>query len=479
MHPTAGGERPPSLRLIYLFNMDFNLDVGYRSGIIEATPDSTLLGSMRFLFEGSVVKRVVFCLSMAMIGPTLAAETLTPEQQLGKKLYEDVNLSLHRNQSCATCHGLTPASGTVATPGFVDPVNVATGTPVSAGSVPGKSGTLNTPSAGYAGFSPAFHWDEEEKHFVGGQFWNGRAATLVEQAKLPLLNPVEMAMPSNWAVVSRLKQDPEYRRHFAEVYGLDLARVPERERAPAGLKPPAGVAEVYDRMARAIAAFERSRVFNRFTSKFDFYLAGKTGLTELERQGLKLFEDEKSNCAECHPSKPVSTLAGRRMPPLFTDFTYDNLGLPRNVNIPGNPKPDPGLAGHPQLAGKPAAKTERGKHKVMGLRNIAITAPYGHNGVFRTLEEIVHFYNTRDTKPDVCRDNNDPGFGKTCWPAPEVRDNLNTEELGDLKLSPQEEASLVAFMKTLTDGYPDWGNDPKVPPGTPPPFDAVVPPTPP
>jgi cytochrome c peroxidase len=168
---------------------------------------------------------------------------------------------------------------------------------------------------------------------------------------------------------------------------------------------------------------------------------------------------------------------GRRRPPLFTDFTYDNLGLPRNVNIPGNPKPNPGLAGHPQLAGKPAAEKERGKHKVMSLRNIAITAPYGHNGVFRTLEQIVHFYNTRDTKPKVCRDNNDPGFGKTCWPAPEVRDNLNTEELGNLKLSPDEEAALVAFMKTLTDGYPDWGNDPKVPPGTPSPFaDMVSPP---
>jgi cytochrome c peroxidase len=88
---------------------------------------------------------------------------------------------------------------------------------------------------------------------------------------------------------------------------------------------------------------------------------------------------------------------GRKRPPLFTDFTYDNLGLPRNLNIPGNPEPDPGLAGHPQLAGKPAAANERGKHKVMGLRNIAITAPYGHNGVFRTLEEITHFYNTRDT----------------------------------------------------------------------------------
>ncbi|MCK7513732.1 MAG: hypothetical protein MZV70_63450 [Desulfobacterales bacterium] len=114
---------------------------------------------------------------------------------------------------------------------------------------------------------------------------------------------------------------------------------------------------------------------------------------------------------------------------MFTDFTYDNLGLPRNVNIPGNPPPDPGLAAHPQIAGTPMAAGERGKHKVMGLRNIAVTAPYGHNGVFRTLEEIVHFYNTRDTKPVVCTDNTDPRFAKTCWPAPEIGENVNTDEL--------------------------------------------------
>jgi cytochrome c peroxidase len=413
---------------------------------------------------------------LLMIMPLAAAGPLTPEQELGKKLYEDVNLSLHRNQSCATCHSLAPSPGTVATPGFVDPVNVASGTPVSAGSVAGKTGALNTPSAGYAAFSPAFHWDKEEQLYVGGQFWNGRAATLAEQARGPILNPVEMAMPSEWAAVTRLKQDPEYRRRFREVYRLELAQIPDNEHATARNKAPAAVVAAYARMAQAIAAFESSPVFNRFTSKFDYYLAGKTTLTAQERQGLKLFEEDKSKCSACHTIESTVGADGRKRPPLFTDFTYDNLGLPRNVNIPGNPKPDPGLAGHPLLAGKPAAAGERGKHKVMGLRNIAITPPYGHNGVFRTLEQITHFYNTRDTKPGVCRDNNDPGFGKTCWPAPEVRDNMNTEELGNLELSPDEEAALVAFMKTLTDGYPDWGNDPKVPPGTPSPFADMVPP---
>jgi len=419
-------------------------------------------------------KLLALTLLLSWPGSGSAADTLTPEQRLGKQLFEDTSLSLHRNQACVTCHSLTAVPGTAPTPGFVDPVNVASGSAVSAGSAAGRFGRLNTPTTGYAAFSPPFRWDETEKHYVGGQFWNGRAATLAEQAKEPILDPAEMAMPSAWAVITRLRQNPEYVKQFATVYGLDLNTLAARENAPASAAPPAGVVTAYDRAAQAIAAFERSRTFNRFTSKYDFVLAGKTRLNRLERQGLELFDSEKSKCADCHPSQPGKAADGSKLPPLFTDFTYDNLGLPRNVNIPGNPLPDPGLAGHPRIAGMPGAAAERGKHKVMGLRNIAVTAPYGHNGVFRTLEQIVHFYSTRDAKPAVCRDNNDPGFGKNCWPAPEIRDNLNTEELGNLKLTVREEEALVAFMKTLTDGYPEWGQDPKVPPGTPSPFARIV-----
>jgi len=410
-------------------------------------------------------------LLLALATAAHAGEPLTPLQALGQQLYEDVNLSLNRNQSCTTCHSLSPAPNTVPAPGFVDPVNVATGSPVSKGSVAGRSGKLNTPSAGYAAFSPPFYFDKTEKHFVGGQFWNGRAATLEEQAKQPFLNPDEMALPSAWALITRVKQNPAYVQAFATLFKIDLNRIAAREGAPAHTRPPPLVDAATQRVAEAIAAFERTRVFNRFTSKFDYVLTGKTRLTPIEQQGLEVFESEKSKCADCHTSKPGKAADGRLQPPLFTDFTYDNIGLPRNVNIPA--KPDPGLAGHPKIAGTAQAAAELGKHKVMGLRNIAITPPYGHNGVFRTLEQIVHFYNTRDVKPAVCQDSHDPRFGKTCWPAPEIRNNLNTEELGDLKLTAEEEAALVAFMKTLTDGYPDWGNDPAVPPGTPSPFDRL------
>ena len=402
-----------------------------------------------------------------------------PEQQLGRMLYTDVNLSLERNQSCNSCHALQPVSragqsAALPVAVFVDPDNVRDLSAVSKGSVHGASGTLNAPSVGYARFSPPFHWDGGEGLYVGGQFWNGRAATLAEQAMGPPLNPREMAMPGRWAVVTRLKESPQYVARFRDLYGLDLEAIPARDAAAADLTPPPGVHEAYERMAQAIASFEKSRLFSPFTSKYDYVMVGMTRFSELERTGLELFNNEKSQCSECHVSEPLKTPDGGFLPPVFTDFTYDNLGVPRNVDIPGNPEPDPGLGGRPEIAELDPRGEQLGKHKVMGLRNIALTAPYMHNGVLQTLEQLVHFYNTRDTKDRVCEDNNDPGFGIDCWPVAEVADNVNREELGDLGMSTAQERALVAFMRTLTDGYPEWGNDPRVLPGTPSPFAGVA-----
>jgi cytochrome c peroxidase len=325
---------------------------------------------------------------------------------------------------------------------------------------------LNSPSAGYAAFSPAFHWDSSEGLYVGGQFWNGRAANLQEQAKGPFLNPKEMAMPSEWAVVTRLK--PKYTQAFKTIYHLNLEQIGAYELAPANVDAHAGVVEVYDHMAKAIAAFEKSRFFNRFNSKFDFFLAGRTQLTATELKGLQLFRG-KGKCDACHTSTMSIATNGTKFPPLFTDFTYDNIGLPRNLNIPNNPSPDLGLGGRADIAKSDPNAKQIGKHKVMGLRNIALTAPYGHNGVLRTLKEVVHFYNTRDTLGFVA-DNMNQNFGITGWPAPEVAKNVNKTELGNLGLTEQEEFAIVAFMRTLTDDYPQFGNDPNVPPGTPSPF---------
>jgi len=406
-----------------------------------------------------------------------SCQSLTPsatEQQLGELLFTDINLSTNRNQSCATCHNLSsikdPISGNKTAPGFVDPANVQKGTPVSRGSIDFATGSLNTPSVGYALFSPTFHWDESEGLYVGGQFWNGRSPDLADQAKQPFLNPVEMAMPNPWSVVSRLKESETYRKLFWQLYQINLNEIPHIKFALFKQQPTEQVDAAYNRMAEAIAQFEKSDRFRKFNSKFDFVMAGKTKFTALEKLGMDVFNDEnKGNCAACHSSEMHTDGRGKSTPPLFTDFTYDNLGLPPNQKIPGTPKPDLGLCGRPEIKKRDPKKEECGKHKVMGLRNIALTPPYGHNGVFATLEQIVHFYNTRDTLGKV-KDNLDPGFGITGWPAPEVANNVNVDELGDLGLTAKEEKALVAFMKTLTDDYPVWGNDPDVPPGTPSPF---------
>lgn len=404
---------------------------------------------------------VWLCLSSS----TQAAD-LTGPQRLGKRLYNDTNLSLNRNQSCATCHSLKKIDGKAAA--FADPSNFKQGTPVSLSSVAFATGTLNAPSAAYATFSPPFHWDDKEGLYVGGQFWNGRASGLAEQAGLPLLNPVEMAMPSRWAVVSRLKEDEAYVRQFAQLYQLDLASVPHIKDALFGQPTPKLVDTIYRKMAEAIAEFEKSPVFSKFNSKFDFVMAGATRFTDLEAQGLKLFNG-KAGCSACHVSEPTLDKDGRQVPALFTDFTYDNIGVPRNLKIPGNPRPNLGLGERSDIRKSDPEQAEWGKHKVMTLRNIAITPPYAHNGVFASLEQITHFYNTRDTL-GLVKNNLDPDFGVSGWPKPEVAKNVNHDELGDLGLTPAQEKAVVAFMKTLTDDYPEWGNDPLVPSGTPSPF---------
>lgn len=400
-----------------------------------------------FAHISNIAATAVFLLPVVTQAQTSAA-------QLGEALYFDVNLSLNRNQSCASCHD--PAFG------FVDPDNVISGTPVSTGSDGASTGGLNAPSAAYAALSPFFHWNDVDGLYVGGQFWNGRANTLADQAAGPPLNPVEMAMPDKWAVVDRLRTstapDPDYQTMFSEVYSIDLGAVAVYDPAfdPTVENYPPGVLEAYDRMAKSIGEFEKTEQFTQFDSKYDYYLAGMVALTKQEEKGLKLFNG-KGQCALCHLSAPTLATDGvSPFPPLFTDFTYDNLGVPQNVNIPGQPI-DLGLGARADINDP----LQLGKHKVMSLRNIELTPPYGHNGVFQTLEQIVHFYNTRDALPAVCIDNNDPDFGISCWPAPEVLVNVNTAELGNLNLSPDHEADIVAFMKTLTDG---WGPANGMPP---------------
>ena len=417
----------------------------------------------------------LFLIVLCLAGYSLAhaSDKFTGEQVLGLLLFQDKNLSRNRNQACSSCHALTPVTTLGSpfnrVPGFVDPANIKNGSAVSAGSFPARRGSLNAPSIAYAAYSPLFHWDENEGLYIGGQFWNGRSSNLLSQAKQPFLNQAEMAMPNKWSVVSRLKENPVYRQLFREIYAIDLSAVAFY---PKSTNPqptnPAAIENIYHHLAKAIGELEKSPLFNKFNAKFDYAINGKTDFTPIEKRGFELFE-KKANCAACHISHVEKDGKGRIKPPLFTDFTYDNIGLPRNINIPNNPEPNLGLGGRSDIAKKDENGNEIGKHKVMSLRNVAITPPYGHNGVLSTLEQIVHFYNTRDTL-EVMPDNNAPGFGKKGWPKPEIGRNVNHDELGDLQLTPEEERAIVAFLLTLTDDYPLWGKDPKIPPGTPSPY---------
>lgn len=393
------------------------------------------------------MKKLLVTLSCALFNLTaFSAVPLTPEQQLGEALFKDKNLSFNHNQSCETCHSLSPipslkgVQGIV--PGFADPSNVKGISPISVGSIPRTTGTLNAPTIAYASYSPEFGWDEDEQIYVGGQFWNGRATNLVEQAKKPFLNPVEMAMLDELDVVNRIKANPKYIRDFQKIYQLNISDTTSDK----------AIQDTYTALAKAISAFEQSGTFNKFNSKFDYYIAGTAQLSANEKKGLDLFQG-KAGCSGCHKMDVTVDSNGNNIPPLFTYFGYDNIGLPRNMAIPGNPVADLGLGAK---EGIPA--TEIGKHKVKSLRNIDLTPPYGHNGIFKTLDDIVHFYNTRDVLKKV-KDNNSPEFAKTAWAPPEIASNMNTTQIGNLGLSTVEEKAIVAFLKTLTDDYPLWGNN--------------------
>jgi len=387
---------------------------------------------------------------------------LTPKEELGKAIFFDETLSINQNQSCATCHD--PAWGFVG----ADSATNAGGS-VYEGSIPGRFGDRKPPTAAYATLSPIFY-QEKDGTWVGGNFWDGRATGWVlgnpaaDQAQGPFLNPKEQGLPDSACVVYRVCSNTSYPVAFEDVWGegaCDIAWPVDIETLCATEGTTVALSEAdrtkslaaYDQIALAIAAYEASPEVNAFTSKVD--LKGK--LTKEEQQGRALFQGQ-AKCSACHP--------GNGQDPLFTDFTFDNLGIPPNPENPAflaDPTfRDPGLGGFLMNAGygEEVSEAEWGKQKVPTLRNVdlrpdegAIKA-YGHNGYFKSLEGIVHFYNTRDVKP-VC-----PGLyteaealEADCWPAPEVAENVNTDELGDLGLSPSQEAAIVAYLRALSDGY--------------------------
>lgn len=359
-------------------------------------------------------KRFV-CSSLLLVTTTFAgplpAAGLTQMEQLGKIMYQDKDFSFNSTQSCQTCHHHVS--------GFADPTNMRdpANTVVSLGADGLSKGGRNAPSSAYAGFSPELHKNKAGE-YVGGMFWDGRATglsanladPLAEQAQGPPLNPVEMNMLNKEAVV-QVVRNSSYARLFRKVFGSTSLD---------------NVDTAWDNIAKAIAQYERSFEVQAFSSRFD---SGQ--LNAQETRGMNVFA---AKCVQCHSMTKVESAKG----PLFTNYTYANIGLPANTadDVPGG---DLGLGGFLVSSDsdefKADAAAQNGKFKVPTLRNVALTAPYGHNGYFATLREMVVFKNTRDTRD---------------WPAPDVDENIN-DLIGNLNLSDQDIDDLVAFLMALTD----------------------------
>ncbi|HTC62555.1 MAG TPA: cytochrome c peroxidase [Candidatus Saccharimonadales bacterium] len=414
---------------------------------------------------------------------------------LGKLLIFDKHLSVNQNEACSFCH--TPETG------FTGPIQSLNQSTVAyPGSVRTRFSQRKPQSYMYATFSPVLHYNTLQGDFVGGNFWDMRASgyrlqnASAEQAQGPPTNPVEMGLPDSACIAYRLSQVP-YRKLFEDVWGADSFSIQwpkDVEKVCATPGPPRAddqypvhlnVADrqradhVYDSFGLAAAAYEASPEVSPFTSKYDYVQAGKAQFTPEEGIGYALFKS-KAKCNQCHRD------GGPGEEPLFTDFTASNLGVPRNPGVQYyfEGKPDehgysPNPAGQSyvdtgvgfflrklkSLSGQLNPDTQwidlapkfDGKFQVATLRNVDMrptpdfVKAYMHNGYFKSLKEVVHFYNTRDVLPK-CKAG-DPGEKATCWPPPEDSTNLNTRQLGDLKLTDDEENDLVAFLKTLTDDY--------------------------
>ncbi len=259
--------------------------------------------------------------------------------------------------------------------------------------------------------------------YAGGLFLDGRRDTLAGQAKDPFLNPKEMHNTDKADVVSKVKL-ASYADEFREVFGQNAFD---------------DTNAAYDNIAKAIAAFESTRMFSPFSSKFDAVMAGKATFTASEQRGFDLFKSDKAKCANCHTIKNPPDQS------LFTDFKYFNIGTPRNPHNPDTAV-DIGLAGNPNIDSADAA-TEKGKFRTPTLRNVAITAPYMHNGAYATLQEVIQHYDI-----SVANYIQEPAFSFNY--EPEVKENIAEEMKTTLGLDTATDyVDLENFLKTLTDGF--------------------------
>lgn len=367
--------------------------------------------------------------------PTVA--TLTA---IGRQLFTDPGLSMSGATSCASCHEPARAFG---------PANDAA---VQRAGPDGRSAGLRAvPSLTYTQAIPPFteHFfdddgnDSVDQGPAGGRTWDGRAATVHEQARIPLLSPFEMANRNIREVVDRIRADkvaPALRAAFGGHFFDD----PDR---------------AFNGILLALEVFQQSPAeFYPFTSKYDAWLRGRVQLSAAEERGRDVFDDPaRGNCARCHPDGIRSGTF-----PAFTDYGYVALGVPRNRAIPANGDArfyDLGLCG-PLRTDLAAHASYCGLFRTPSLRNVALRAVFFHNGGARTLRDAVRFYAERDTHPERWYPRAADGVVvKFDDLPPQYRRNVETDppfggRVGDASpLTGGEIDDLVAFLETLTDGY--------------------------
>lgn len=366
------------------------------------------------------------------------AQALSGVASLGKLIFHDASLSASGQQSCASCHDEAH--------GHAAPNNLS----VQLGGVTGSDqhGTRSAPAIRYLRYNTDFHFDSEGTP-TGGFFWDGRATSLADQAKGPFVNPREMANASPADVVAKLAQ-ASYAAQFERVFGAGIF---------------SDSAAAFERVAQALQAYQKEDVeFAPFSSKYDAFLRGKAQLSEQELRGLAWFNSpSKGNCAACHPSAKGADGSF----PLFTDFSYDSLGVPRNMAISENLDPsyfDLGLcnSSNPAVVALPEVQRVAlcGLFKVPSLRNVATRGAYFHNGVFHDLTTVVTFYVQRDTQPEKWYLNGSSQVDRYNDLPPAYRSHVNTTEApynrqpGDAPaLTDAEIQDVVAFLGTLTDGW--------------------------
>ncbi|MFZ6724839.1 cytochrome-c peroxidase [Undibacterium sp. MH2W] len=353
--------------------------------------------------------------------------------QVGQKIFADVSLSASGNMSCATCHD--PANAHAQT----NNLSVQLGGPHL--DVPG---TRAVPSLRYLDKTPAFGFGDDGKP-VGGFTRDGKASTLATQAETPLLAPHEMANNGRADVVAKL-QRASYVNAFKQAFGADIFNDTDK---------------AFERALFALQQYQlEDSDFHPYDSKYDRFLAGQATLSDSELRGLALFNNPtKGNCAACH----ISTKGKDGSAPLFTDFTFDNLGVPRNTLIPATAKADyfdMGVCGPDRT--DLAKRTEFcGAFKVPTLRNVATRKVFFHNGKYNNLRDVVSFYVRRDTNPEewypLAADGSVLKFNDL--PAAYVG-NVNVKEVPYNRqrgmapaLTPAEIDDVISFLSTLTDGY--------------------------